>query len=168
MDVERAEKVIRGKRVLVVDDETDVLDTLTELLQVCRLDRASAFGEAKALLETEYYDVAVLDIMGVDGYKLLEIANRKKVPALMLTAHALDEENLKRSAEEGAAYYAPKEKIGDIAIFVADVIEAINKGKSAWVRLFERLGDFYDQKFGGTDWREKEKAFWIKKTQSMI
>jgi DNA-binding NtrC family response regulator len=168
MDLKRAEKVIMGKRVLIVDDEKDVLDTLTDLLQVCKLDQASSFEDAKALLETEYYDVAVLDIMGVNGYKLLEIANSKKVAALMLTAHALSEADLKKSAEGGASYYAPKEEISNIAIFVADVIEAIEKGKSAWVRMFERLGGFYDRRFGGTDWREKQKEFWISKQRQIV
>jgi len=160
MDLKKAEKIIKGRRILIVDDEKDVLETLTELLQVCKIDQASSFEKAKALLETEYYDVAVLDIMGVNGYKLLEIANSKKVAALMLTAHALSEADLKKSAEGGAAYYAPKEEINNIAIFLADVIEAIDKGKSAWVRLFERLGGYYDRRFGGTDWREREQEFW--------
>ena len=32
----------------------------------------------------------------------------------MLTAHGLSEESLKKSAEEGASYYAPKEKMHEI------------------------------------------------------
>ncbi len=165
--MKKAEKIIKGRRVLIVDDEKDVLDTLTDLLQVCKIDQASSFEEAKALLETEEYDVAVLDIMGVNGYKLLEIANSKKVAALMLTAHALSEADLKKSAEEGASYYAPKEEIDNIAIFVADVIESVDKGKSAWVRMFERLGGYYDRRFGGTDWREKQREFWMSKERPM-
>jgi DNA-binding response OmpR family regulator len=103
-------KVLQGKRVLIVDDEPDILDLLTELLSICMIDRASTFEEAKKLLETEYYDIAVLDIMGVKGFELLEIANKRNIPALMLTAHALNEESLKKSAEEGAAYYVPKDE----------------------------------------------------------
>ena len=77
MDPSKAEKIIKGKRVLIVDDEKDVLDTLIDLLETCKIDAASSFEEAKGLLESNFYDVAVLDIMGVDGYKLLEIANSK-------------------------------------------------------------------------------------------
>lgn len=157
------EKVIRGKYVLIVDDEKDVLDTLVELLDMCRLDTALSFEEAKRLLDQKPYDMAVLDIMGVDGYELLKIANRRKVPALMLTAHALSSDNLKRSAEEGAAYYAPKEKIDDITIFMADVFESIDAGKSPWEKLFDRLGGFYDKRFHGMDWREQEKEYLKKK-----
>jgi len=119
-------------------------------------------------LEENTYDIAVLDIMGVRGYDLLEIANDRKVPALMLTGHALSSDDLKRSAEKGAAYYAPKEKIVNIQEFVADVLDAIDKKKSPWKRMFERLEGFYDKKFGGRDWRDKEKDFWEKKLKQSI
>ena len=85
----------------------------------------------------------------------------------MLTAHALSEENLKKSAENGAHYYAPKDEINNIDVFIADVLEAKEKNKSAWVKVFERLGSFYDRKFGGPDWRERERDFWEKRTKSV-
>ena len=160
------EKLIEGKRILVVDDEEDVLESLIDLLDMCKIDTASSFDNAKKMLEENYYDLAILDIMGVDGYELLKIANNNKVPSIMLTAHALTSDNLKRSADEGAAYYAPKDEIADISKFVADVFEAIDKGKSTWQKMFDRLGSFYDKKFKGTDWREKEAEYWGKKLQN--
>ncbi|MBT3255531.1 MAG: response regulator [Deltaproteobacteria bacterium] len=160
MDVK---KTIERKHVLIVDDEQDMLDSLVELLDICRLDTALSFDEGKRLMEKNDYDVAILDIMGVDGFKLLEIANQRNIPALMLTAHALSEESLKQSAEKGAAYYAPKDEIGRIDLFVADVIEAREEKKNVWLKWFERLGSYYDSRFTGSNWREKDKAFWDKK-----
>jgi CheY-like chemotaxis protein len=156
VDAKQTGKIIRGKRVLVVDDEKDVLDTLVDLLSSCKLDTALSFEEGKRLLESNDYDIAILDIMGVRGFELLEVAKGRKIPALMLTAHALSEENLNRSVKEGAAYFAPKDEITDIGVFVADVIDAIQKNKSPWIRFMERLGGFYDKRFVGTNWREKE------------
>jgi DNA-binding NtrC family response regulator len=156
-------KVIRGKKILIVDDEEDVLDSLTDLLDMCKVDRASSFEEGKRFLESDAYDIAILDIMGVKGFELLEIAKKQDIPALMLTAHALSEENLKQSAENGASYYAPKDEMSNISVFVADVIEAKEKNKNVWTKWFERLGGFYDRKFVGPNWREKEKEFWEKK-----
>jgi CheY-like chemotaxis protein len=163
MNMASSPDIIKGKMVLIVDDEKDVLDMLKELLSACKLDIASSFKEAKEMLESNYYDIAVLDIMGVRGYDLLEIANRRNIPALMLTAHALSEEDLKRSAQKGAAYYAPKEKIADIALFIADVLEAKEKKKNIWLKWFDRLGGYFDKRFGGTDWREREREFWEEK-----
>ena len=160
------EKTLKGKRVLIADDEQDILDLLVELLSACMVDPASSFEEAKRLLETEYYDIAVLDIMGIRGFELLEIANKRGIPALMLTAHALSEESLRKSAEEGASYYVPKDEIGKIDVFVADVIEAREKKKNPWVRWYERLGNFFDKKFSGPNWREQQKEFWEEKLKT--
>ena len=155
----KPEKVISGKYVLIVDDEQDVLDTLAELLDMCRLDTASSFDEAKKLLEENEYDIAVLDIMGVNGYELLKIATSRNIPAVMLTGHALSSDNLNRSAEEGAAYYAPKDKTDEIAAFIADVFEAIDEGISPWEKFLFRLDGYFNKKFRGTDWRKKVERY---------
>jgi hypothetical protein len=116
---------------------------------------------------------------------LLEMATERGIPGLMLTAHALTEESLKESAEHGAAYFAPKDLMSQvysekvifdssdpnltlqtvhhIDIFLADVVEAKEKKKNPWVKWFERLGSFYDNRFASTNWREKDKKFWAKK-----
>ncbi len=157
------EKILRGKRVLVVDDEKDVLETLIGLLDICKLDVALSFEEGKKHLETNDYDIAILDIMGVRGFELLKVANERKIPALMLTAHALSEENLQRSVKEGAVYFAPKDEMANVPAFVADVLDAIEKKKSPWIRFLDRLGNYYDRKFMGTNWREKELEYLMKK-----
>lgn len=155
-------QVIQGKRVLIVDDEKDILETLIDLLDMCKIDTASSFDEAEELLKDGIYDVAVLDIMGVDGYKLLEITKERDIPALMLTAHALDEENLRKSAESGAAYFVPKDEMQDIETFLADVLEAIEMKKNPWVRWYDRFSGYFDRRFHGTNWREEEASFWAK------
>lgn len=164
----KTDKIIKGKRVLVVDDEKDILETLIDLLDICKIDSASSFEEAKKMIEENDYHIVILDIMGVNGYELLKIANSRKTPALMLTAHALSSENLKRSAEEGAAYYAPKDELTNIRDFVADVLVSIEKRKSPWQKMFDRLGSYYDTRFHGTDWREKEKEFWEEKMKGIF
>jgi len=161
----KSKKLIEGKWVLIVDDEKDVIESLVELLEMCRIDTAISFEEGKQLLQQNKYDAAILDIMGVSGFELLEVAKQQGIPALMLTAHALSEDNLKRSAEEGASYYAPKEEMNRIVDFVADVVEAKEKNKNPWVRLVERLGDYFDKQFKGPNWRETQKKFWDEKVK---
>jgi len=155
-------KILLGKRILIVDDEEDILDTLIELLTLCKIDAASSFDSAKEFLEKYDYDIAILDLMGVQGFKLLEIASKKGIPALILTAHGLTQENLVKSVEEGAAYFAPKEEMKNIAVYVADVLEAKEKNKNPWTRWIDRLGGYFDAIFTGPNWREQEKEFWDK------
>jgi CheY-like chemotaxis protein len=154
-------KRLDGKRVLIVDDELDVLETLSHLLSMCDVKKASTFDEARELLDKEEVDIAVLDIMGVDGYKLLELANKKNVIAVMLTAHALTPENIVKSFKGGAASYLPKEEMAKIAEFLEEVLEAKEKGKHLWWRWLDRWGAFYDNKFG-PDWKDEDKEFWEK------
>lgn len=162
-----ADKILFGKYILIVDDEQDVLDTLFDLLSNCKIDMAASYDEAREMFEKNKYDIAILDIMGVDGYGLLEIANQKNVPAIMLTAHALSADNLLKSAKKGAAYYAPKEELFNIKAIIAEVIDAIENDKSTWEKMFNRLAGFYDRQFNGPDWREKEKDFWDKQFKKL-
>ncbi len=155
------EDLLKGKRILLVDDEKDVLATLSELLSMCDLESAQTFDEAKEKLETGDFDIAVLDIMGVNGYELLEIATEKGVISVMLTAHALSVEDTVKSFKQGAASYIPKERMGDITVFLADILEAKQKGKSFFWRWLDRLESYYNQQFG-PDWKKDDKDFWEK------
>jgi len=152
-------ELLDGKRILIVDDEPDILESLEGLLSMCQLVKASTFEEAKKYLETQSFDIAILDIMGVNGYKLLEIANEKNVIAVMLTAHALSVENTVKAFKEGAASYIPKEELSRITDFLEDIMYAKEKGKHFWGRWIERLGSYYEKKFG-PDWQEKDKDIW--------
>jgi len=150
---------LKFQRLLIVDDEPDILETLEELLPMCDVVKASSFEEAKDLLEVQYFDIAVLDIMGVDGYKLLEIANKRKIMAVMLTAHALSPEETAKSYKEGAAYYVPKGKMSEITTYLNDILEAKEQGKKLWSRWFDRFALYYDESFG-PDWKDTDKDVW--------
>ncbi len=154
-----SEDYLSGKKVLIVDDEPDILETLEELLTKCDTVRAATYEEAKDLLETQSFDMAILDIMGVDGFKLLDIAVKKNIIAIMLTAHALSPENTIKSYKEGAALYIPKDKIKDIATYLEDVLEAKKEGKSFWWRWFDRFADYYERRFG-PGWQTPQQDIW--------
>jgi DNA-binding NtrC family response regulator len=153
--------LLEGKRILLVDDEPDVLDSLEDLLPMCETVKASSFEAARDLLETESFDMTILDIMGVKGFQLLEIANQKEVAAVMLTAHALNPDTVVRSYKEGAAFYLPKEQMVNIASFLNDILEAKEQGKSTWARWYEKLGLFFEKKFG-ENWQKDDPEFWKK------
>ena len=153
--------LLRGKKILIVDDEPDVLDTLEDLLADCRLDKAVSFEAAKKRLEANRYDLAILDIMGVSGYELLKIAAGRHITVVMLTARALSPENVARSYKEGAAFYIPKEEMVNIASFLEDILEDRQKGRNTWERWFDRLGSYCERHFG-PDWQKGDRIFWEK------
>ena len=152
--------LLDGKKILIVDDEADILDMLEELLEMCEVVKASTFEEAKDLLESQHFDMTILDIMGVNGYGLLEIANKMDIPAVMLTAHAFTPGNLLRSVKEGADSYLPKEEMGNIAIFLNDILEAIQEGKDPWEPWQDKLPTSYFEKRWGAMSKDTTKNFW--------
>ncbi|MBN1227254.1 MAG: response regulator [Deltaproteobacteria bacterium] len=149
-----AKRLLNGKRILIVDDEPDILAVLEDLLPMCYITKTSKFNEAKKLLEIKPFDFAILDIMGVCGFDLLDIAKEKKIDVVMLTAHALSPENIEKSYLNNAASFVPKEKIADIEIFLNDILEARKKGESLWWRWLERMEDYCIHKFG-PEWQKQ-------------
>lgn len=151
---------LNGKRILAVDDEPDILETLEDLLPMCEIIKAFSFEQARRLLETRDFDLAVLDIMGVGGYGLLEIAKKKGIPAVMLTAHALTPGSIVKSIKEGAASYVPKEELHNIESFLIDVLKSKKEGVNPWDAWEERLPSSYFEKRFGAAWKDKDKDFW--------
>ena len=150
-----------GKKILVVDDEPDVLESLRDQLSMCHLTTAQTFEHARDLIETQPFDIAILDIMGVNGYELLDLAAKKGMVVVMLTANALSVDDTVKSFKNGAASYIPKEKMIDIEILLQDVLEAHQKGKGFMDRWLGRFNSYYEKKFG-SDWKEGDKEFWEK------
>ncbi len=153
--------ILNGKRLLGVDDEPDVLTLLEEEIEdagiKCHLDKATTFEDASRKISSEPYDLAILDIMGVSGFDLLKIARSRDIPAVMLTAHALNPQALKRSIEMGARAYLPKDKLGEVVPYLEDVLS--HEPLTGWKRVLERLGQFFDLRFG-VDWHKSEAEFW--------
>ena len=108
-------QILEGKRILVVDDEPDVLDTVKEVLASSHVVAVGSFDEALALITAESFDLVILDIMGVNGFALLEACRAKKLPAAMLTAHAINVESLNLAVKLGAVSFLPKEELSAVA-----------------------------------------------------
>ena len=155
------ESILNGKRILAVDDEPDVLTVLEgEVLDGaprCKFDKATTYQEAVEKMMSWTYDVVILDIMGVRGFDLLELAVSRNFPVAMLTAHALTPEALRRSFEMKARSYLPKEKLGEIVPFLEDVLKY--EYLPGWKRLLEKLKGFFDDKFE-SDWEKKTGLEW--------
>ena len=152
--------LLKGKKILVVDDEPDIPAVLEELLDMCEIVKAASYDEAKSCMETQTFDIVVLDIMGVNGYGLLEIAKRNNLPALMLTAHAFTPDNLVKSIKQGAASYIPKEEITEIADYLIDILKAREEGKNPWQPWQDRLPSSYFERRWGAAWKDNDKDFW--------
>jgi CheY-like chemotaxis protein len=147
---------LKDKVVLVVDDERDVLETVADELDTSVVHKALDFETGKQYLLSYTYDVVILDIMGVNGFELLKVSVSRGFPTVMLTAHALTPEALKKSIRLGAVTFLPKERIADLRGFLEEVV--MNGDKPLWIRFFDQLSGYFNKRFG-PDWKEKDRFF---------
>jgi CheY-like chemotaxis protein len=150
------ENLLKDKLILVVDDEPDVLEIIAEQLSDSEVHKAEDYDTALQFLVSYTYDIVILDIMGVNGFELLKHSVARGFPTVMLTAHALSPESLKKSIRLGAVSFLPKEEIPELRSFLEDVV--LEGGKPVWKKIFDRLGGFFDKRFG-PDWKKKDEFF---------
>jgi DNA-binding NtrC family response regulator len=150
------ESILNHKKLLIVDDESDVLEVIEEeILQSCpdaKIDKASNFETAAELLKSQDYDLVILDIMGVQGFDLLEIAVDRGFKVAIVTAHDLNTEALKKAHDMGARAYIPKDKIGALVPFLEDIW--LSGYMEGWKGLMSKLEKFFDTTFE-PDWKKK-------------
>ena len=103
------------KRILIVDDEPDLVETLEVRLRQEDYECLTAHNGHKGLelARTEKPDLVILDIMlpGMDGYKVARLLKFQKelkhIPIIMLSARDRDEDRL-MGEQTGANYYITK------------------------------------------------------------
>ena len=117
-----------SEKVLIVDDEKDFLDILSERIRARGMDVSTATSAENALnmIEAESYDVVIMDYMmpALDGFKALKLmkAKQPEMQIIFLTANVPDEKYIEAKAL-GALDVI--EKPPDLK----DLIEKIKKAK---------------------------------------
>lgn len=102
MDVQ---SVLEHKKLLVVDDEADILEIVKEQLLGGNVITAQSFESALELINEDDFDLVILDIMGVNGFELLRECRARHLPAAMLTARAVNVESINTAIREGAVSF---------------------------------------------------------------
>ncbi len=103
------------KKVLIVDDEKDIVETLKFMLEAEGITCMTAYDGEEALskVKTEKPDLVILDVMlpKINGYKVCRLLKfdkkYKNIPILMVTARS-QEEDKAIGEETGADEYITK------------------------------------------------------------
>lgn len=103
------------KKVLIVDDEPDIVETLKFGLTLENIDCLEAYDgeEALAKAKKDRPDLILLDVMlpKIDGYKVARLLKFdeefKDIPIIMLTART-QEKDVKLGEMTGASEYVTK------------------------------------------------------------
>ena len=103
------------KKVLIVDDEPDIVETIKFNLELENIECIEAYDGETALAKAkkEHPDLILLDVMlpKIHGYKVARLLkfdeSYKHIPIIMLTARA-QEGDIKIGEEVGANEYVTK------------------------------------------------------------
>jgi CheY-like chemotaxis protein len=107
-DVDAHDPLLRGIRILVVDDDLGVCQSLRDLLtqEGCEVVVATGGREALARLETTAVDLVLSDVVmpDLDGYQVFQEIRRRHIglPVVLMTAFHFDKDHvIKRSKLAG-------------------------------------------------------------------
>jgi len=123
-------KIDLPKKILLVDDEKEFVQTLSERLQTRNLESAIAYDgeQALSIMETDPPEVMVLDLKmpGIDGLEVLRQVKQKHpaTEVIILTGHGSEAEE-KLAAEMGAFAYLRKP--ADIDLLTKSMKDAYQK-----------------------------------------
>ncbi len=99
---------IRGKTILVVDDDAGVRQSMAEILggEGCRVLTTPSGHEALKFLAGERVDLVISDVQmpDMDGYELFRCirSSHEKLPVVLMTAYYYDKDHvIKRSKADG-------------------------------------------------------------------
>jgi CheY-like chemotaxis protein len=129
---------LSGLRVLVVDDEADARDLIYIILTQSGAEVKAVATVADALHEIAEWrpDALVSDIAmpGGDGYMLIDqvrgiekkLGNRKRIPAIALTAYARGQEQSRALAAGYQAHLSKPAKSANLVLVIKNLIKSIN------------------------------------------
>ena len=114
-------------KVLLVDDETELVETLSERLDLRDIPADWATGAEEALYKADKnrYDIAVLDVKmpGVSGIALKKLMEQKnpEMKFIFMTGHGSEADFRAGSLEAGSEYYLVK------PVNIDDLIKKMNE-----------------------------------------
>jgi CheY-like chemotaxis protein len=138
-------QILEGKRILVVDNEREVLGMVAEALATSEVVTVGNVDEARPLIATESFDLAILDTVGANGCDLLKDCHANKLPAAMLTTRRIEVTTLNLALKRGAMSFFPKDELKLLPETVAELLERVEKGKTYWAKLFRFFGSVFKE-----------------------
>ncbi len=115
-------------KILIVDDEKDIVETLSFMLKTKGYETITAYDgeEGLKLAKEEHPDLIILDVMmpKINGYKICRLlkydAKYKNIPIVMVTARSQEGDKL-IGEETGADRYITK------PFEFSDILDVINE-----------------------------------------
>lgn len=121
-------------KILIVEDEKPISDLIAFNLTANNFSCVQAYDglEAANLLESNTYDLILLDIMlpNIDGYELLEYIKPLGIPVIFITAKGALEDRVKGLTQGAEDYIVKPFQVVELLARVNVVLRRFNKASS--------------------------------------
>lgn len=131
-------QILEGKRILVVDNEREILNMVSQALAASEVVAVGNADEARPLIARESFDLVILDTARANGCALLDDCHANKLPAAMLTPREVEVRRLNEAMKRGAKSFFPRDDVQRLSKSVADLLEHLEK-ETYWTRLSRRI-----------------------------
>ncbi len=130
---------LNGKRILIVDEDPDLLEVLEEEIIASypdlNVEKVLTFHQAVEKIIHIKYDAVILDIMSGYAFELLQLALSRHLRVGLLTTYPFFPEHPRLPTQMAVRAFLSKEKLGEVVPF----LEKIMDGKIKDVFLLKRL-----------------------------
>ncbi len=137
VDIDQLVKILRKERmkVLLVDDEKEFVDSLSERLELRNVEAGIAYDGEQAIkaVDEEEPDVLVLDLRmpGIDGIEVLRRVKKShpEMPVVILTGHGTEDDEKKARRMGASAYLKKPVDVNQLTGVLQKVVGRFKKSK---------------------------------------
>lgn len=135
--------ILHDKELLAIVADPELLKSIEAGIVAappyCRLDKAATYQEGADKLVSWTYDLVLLDQMITQREKLLEIAQLRKLPIILLTYPNFIMKFAPVGLDRGIHSCLPVEGIKEIALFIENFFTSFSR--PTWKKGIARLSD---------------------------
>ena len=132
-----------GKRILVIDDDPDLLEILEEEILAAhpdfKVEKAHRFCQAVEKMTCITYDAVILDMTNGYAFKLLQLAQSRHLRVGLLTTYPILPKHPRLPTQMAARAFLSKERLGDVVPFLHKIMDGKTKDVFLLKRLLQKL-----------------------------
>jgi CheY-like chemotaxis protein len=118
------------KRVLIVDEDPDILDFLAgetrKICLSCQFEKADTFSQAVDSMFSGKYDLVILDFPGIRGPYLLNLALLREIPVVVLVSFNSFSIEANHLFQKGIKGLLPKKNLSEIGPVLENLLSPKN------------------------------------------
>ena len=112
------------RKVLVVNNDPDIFESLERYLDVCRLYKASDIRTAMVYLEYRLFDIVIWDTDSIEPLDLSGNLLKKGIPTVFFMEGQNPDDNLNKYIKQGAVPLPNRNNLSGIKSFLEGLVQA--------------------------------------------